>query len=439
MQQTVLNFKLEYSEKEKITPYAGLGVYAELYKGIGIDKLISKIFPEPGSPRGFKANKYIYPLVLMFIGGGKYIEDIRKIDADESLKNICVIDKVPTSDAYGDWLRRYGQKRELLHEVDKEVMRRVLKKAREKKFTLDIDAFGIESNKEEAKWTYAGYKGYMPIAGFIPELEICVGYEFREGSEAPASRNYEFIRDIMEDIKETGKKIMRVRSDSAAYQAGVFNYINRQGAKYTITVSKDVSVIDSIKQLKDTGWTRLKDSEGKDTDREYGEFIHTMNGTDHSFRIIVQRWLNPQRDLIEETEEYCYHGIATNCLEEDMDTVEVIRWHNKRSNSENYNKQVKSGFKMEYMPCGDFNANAVWFGVGILAYNLFIMSKLYLFPNSWKKKKIETIRWQFIQMAGKVISHSRELKLRICSTLREIYEMYKQARQRCWELQYQFI
>jgi len=277
------------------------------------------------------------------------------------------------------------------------------------------------------------------MAGFIPELEICAGYEFREGSEAPASRNYEFIRDIMESVSETGKKIMRVRSDSAAYQAEVFNYINKKEAKYTITVSKDVSVMDSIKHIKQEQWKRLKNKEGKDTDREYSEFIHTMNETDHAFRIVVQRWLNPQRDLLEETEEYFYHGIATNYLEEDLDTVAVIRWHNKRSNSENYNKQVKSGFKMEYMPCGDFNANVVWFGIGILAYNLFIMSKLYLFPHGWKKKKIETIRWQFIQMAGNVQSRSRELKLRICSTLLEIYEIYKQARQRCWELQFQFI
>ena len=111
MKQSVLNFKLEYSEKEKITPYAGLGIYAELYKAGGIDNLVWKIFPEPGSPRGFRANKYICPLVLMFIGGGKYMEDTRKIDADESLKNICRIDKVPTPDAYGDWLRRYDEKK----------------------------------------------------------------------------------------------------------------------------------------------------------------------------------------------------------------------------------------------------------------------------------------------------------------------------------------
>jgi len=83
----------------------------------------------------------------MFIGGGKYIEDIRKIDADESLKNICVIDEVPTPDAYGDWLRRYKRKRELIKEINEELANRVLKKSKREDFTLDIDAFEIEANK----------------------------------------------------------------------------------------------------------------------------------------------------------------------------------------------------------------------------------------------------------------------------------------------------
>ncbi len=57
-------------------------------------------------------------------------------------------------------------------------------------------------------------------------------------------------------------------------------------------------------------------------------------------------------------------------------------------------KEVKAGFNMEYMPSGDFEGNAVWVGIGILAYNLFIVSKLYLFPKGWLKKKISAIRWQ---------------------------------------------
>jgi len=436
MKQTVLNFKLEYSEKEQITPYAGLGIYGELYKGIGLDKIIGKYFPVPGSGRGFEANKYIYPLVLMFIGGGKYIDDIEKIAADESLKKICKIEEVPTTTAYGDWIKRNQEKREHLRQINNVLSKRVVKKAKQEGFTLDIDASGIEAQKRHALHTYLGYKGYMPMLGFIPELDWCIGYEFREGNIPPATENYEFTKTQVELVKESGKRILRFRSDSAAYQYELINYLEKEGIKYTITVVKDVSVKKSIVRIQDEEWNELRDEKGQPTGREYAEFIHSMEETEKAFRVIVLRWGNPKYDLFGEESEYCYHGIATNYLEEEKTAQEVIKWHNGRGNSENYNKEVKAGFNMEYMPSGDFDGNAVWFGIGILAYNLFIISKLYLFPNGWLKKKI--LRWQFIQMSGKVLEGARYIKLRICSTLRKLFDIYEQARKRCWRLQQEF-
>ena len=85
-----------------------------------------------------------------------------------------------------------------------------------------------------------------------------------------------------------------------------------------------------------------------------------MEKTEKAFRVIVQRWTNLQPDLFGGEEKHCYHGIATNYLEEEKNARQVIRWHSRRSNSENYNKEVKIGFNLEYMPCNDFDANAVW-------------------------------------------------------------------------------
>jgi len=74
MTKNVLEFKLEFGKKEEITPYAGLCIYGEMYKSLGIDKEVNRIFPEPGSGKGYKANMYVNPLVMMFIGGGRFIE-----------------------------------------------------------------------------------------------------------------------------------------------------------------------------------------------------------------------------------------------------------------------------------------------------------------------------------------------------------------------------
>ena len=66
---------------------------------------------------------------------------------------------------------------------------------------------------------------------------------------------------------------------------------------------------------------------------------------------------------------------------------------------------------MENMPCGTFAANEVYFGIGILSYNLFIGFKSLnpLFLNN----TIKTFRWSFFNIAGKIIKRSGRIILKI--------------------------
>lgn len=157
MTKSGLQFKLEFSDEEMITPFGGLGLYGELYKTMGIERDVEGTMPGPGSGSGYKANTYVYPLAMMFIGGGRYIEDIRRIESDGGLRKLRKLEEVPSSDAVGDWLKRDSMaKIEGLGKVNDEVTRRILKRAGET-LTLDIDATGIEASKAEAAWTYKGH------------------------------------------------------------------------------------------------------------------------------------------------------------------------------------------------------------------------------------------------------------------------------------------
>ncbi|MDI6641385.1 MAG: hypothetical protein QME68_03630 [Elusimicrobiota bacterium] len=71
-----------------------------------------------------------------------------------------------------------------------------------------------------------------------------------------------------------------------------------------------------------------------------------------------------------------------------------------------------------------------------MGYNLFIASKIYLFAKGWIKKTITTVRWQFIQMAGRIIKHAGEIIVKISGILEEIYKIFKNSRERCVKLQY---
>jgi len=105
IKQTVLPFKLEKTN-DTITAHAGLALFGEFCVGLGLLDSVDNRLPKPGSGAGFRASEYVYPLVLMLNGGGRSLEDIRVIKDDTGLRQILPLERVPSSDAIGDWLRR---------------------------------------------------------------------------------------------------------------------------------------------------------------------------------------------------------------------------------------------------------------------------------------------------------------------------------------------
>jgi hypothetical protein len=85
----------------------------------------------------------------------------------------------------------------------------------------------------------------------------------------------------------------------------------------------------------------------------------------------------------------------------------VIGKHNQRGNSENGHKELKVGFGMEQMPCGQFEANALYFALGVLAYNLAQLLKRQVLPASYRTTTVATLRWKLYRLAGKLVRHAR--------------------------------
>jgi hypothetical protein len=108
------------ARSELVLPY-------EMAKTLRLPRVIDEELPGPGSGRGYKPSQFVLSLILMFHGGGKKLEDLREV---------------------------------------------ILKDQRNG-YTLDVDSSIIESEKEEAKVTYKGEKGYQK------ELKIGFGMEWR--------------------------------------------------------------------------------------------------------------------------------------------------------------------------------------------------------------------------------------------------------------------
>ena len=222
-----------------------------------------------------------------------------------------------------------------------------------------------------------------------------------------------------------GKRIY-FRSDSAAYQAEVINYYSQPGRSFSITADLDVAVKREIRNLPEAAWQPYRTAEGLATDREIAETVHSMSSTEQAFRLIVLRWANPQPSLFE-ADRYYYHAVATN-REEAASTV--VWKHNQRGESENWHKELKIGFGMEQMPCGQFAANAMYFAIGVLAYNLAQLLKRQVLPAGYRTATVATLRWKVYRLAGKLVRHARAWMLQIKADL-EKWSMLQAARVAC--------
>lgn len=421
IRQTVLPFKLEKT-KDTITSHAGLALLGEFCIGLGVLDSIDSYLPKPGSGAGFKASEYIFPLVLMLNGGGRSLEDIRVIRDDTGLREILPLERVPTSDAIGDWLRRVSGTGGLsgLKKVNQKLLKRGMEHDGINGYTLDIDATGIEAEKQSAKMTYKGFKGYIPIVGHLSENGLILGEEFREGNVAPAARNLEFLKYCERQMPK-GKKIKAFRADSASYQADIINYCNKWGIDFAIGGDLDEAVLRAIDSIPGTSWTPYKDG-------HIAETVHCMNRTKKSFRIIIVRRPYQSRLFDENGIELRYTVIATN---KGGSSEEALKWYNQRGNSsENRIKDLKIGFGMERMPCGQTNANAVFFRIGALSYNIYRLFLMKTLDRSWRKHQVQTIRWRIYQIAGKVVDHSNRIFLKV---RRNYYNLFAAIRLKTWE------
>ncbi|WP_090716682.1 transposase [Bathymodiolus azoricus thioautotrophic gill symbiont] len=105
--------------------------------------------------------------------------------------------------------------------------------------------------------------------------------------------------------------------------------------------------------------------------------------------------------------EYIYRTIATNL--EGLNASEIIHFYNQRADdSENRIKELKSDFGARQMPCGDFNANSLYFGICTLSYNLFALMR-QLLPLEFANRRAKYVRHRLYAIAAKIVQHGRQV------------------------------
>lgn len=304
--------------------------------------------------------------------------------------------------------------------------------------TLDMDATITKTHKGSALHSYKGEKSYQPVNTYWHERGIILHTEFRDGN-VPAG--YEQKRVLKEALSHlpSGIKKVRLRSDTAGYQHELLKYCeqgeDKRFGRIEFAIGCDVTpeFKDAVKGVGEGGWKpfyRIVNGKLEETGRQWAEVCYVPNKLCSSkkgtYRYLATREELKQQELptMEKSDEeylfpvmrmkerrYKVFGIVTNM---DWAGDVLIPWLYQRcGKSEEAHAAMKNDFAGGQFPSGDFGENAAWWWIMILAYNLNVLMKRLVLGESWLNKRMKAMRFGIINIAGRVIEHSRRLFVRL--------------------------
>ena len=445
----LLPFKLIEDESgEALTSYSGLPLVMETCEALGLAGLVKHYVRIKQRNRGYTESKYVESVIALMAAGGDCLEDIERLRSDAGLK--LLLGEMPSAEAVRFFLYGFHDEKLLesrpeegafiaaeteplagLWEVNREVVLKASRKEPLKEATIDQDATVVQSHKEQSQMTYLGERGYQPVINYWAEQDLILSDEFRDGN-VPAGMNClsSFLRAVC--CLPQSVETIYFRSDSAAYQHKLLDVLREgvelHGKKVPVyfAISADVSeaLRGKIISVSEPVWKPLRKLTGKgliEGRKEWAEveFIPSAASVkrdmkpDRYLAIRVRPW---QGELFSDGNSYHYYAVVTNRWE--MEGEELLRWQRERCGSvEKVHDVVKNDLAGGVMPCGRFYANAAWWRLNCLCYNVISVMKRKALPKIFWPARMKALRFHLIGVAAKVVSHARVMFLKVTEGL----------------------
>lgn len=347
MAQGILPFQYEEEKiDEGMTAHAGLLIYLELFRALGIGKSLEANLGARGD-QGFSDAQMGLAFMLVNLAGGECVDDLEILEKD---KGFCrVLGKAETHglskkrrralalrfrggrsrtlpspssafrylalfhDAQQEQLRRPGrafipapnQRLRGLSLVNRELVASVQLHRPRPVATLDTDATLVETNKEDALHCYKHFKAYQPLNVYWFEQELILHSEFRDGNVPAGYEQLRVFKDSLDHLPAGVNKV-RMRSDTAGYQHDLLRYCATGGSdrfgRIEFTVSCDVTphFKAAASQIAEEDWHPVFHEHGGElveTGREWAEVCFVPNKIGHGKKGPEYRYLATREAL----------------------------------------------------------------------------------------------------------------------------------------------
>jgi hypothetical protein len=437
---------------ERLTASTGIGLLVEMFSKSPLMTEFERFLPARVSHRSLGSPKLALTLIAAHFLGAESIEDIEELRDDEFLMGLFGGD-VPAPRTIIDFLNDFEPAQIeglnfFLNTMGKSLHSFLLEEHPErvtKDRIIDIDStYHVHYGDliEGVWWNYKKEWSLESQSAFS-NLGFCHHVWLRPGNTKSGTDADTMIRNIFEDSRSQAlrKRIGQdfTRMDSAFCNQATIKANMEKGIFFTITANKAT-----------TFWHQLKDQQGIDwvpweyTQEELARFEKTgilppqielgriwwspswaeekllfpiiIKRTWKSFCKIQEKSKKEQGQLFhpESTEEqggWDYYGVVTNFDLTKKSHQEIMLHHQGRASSENMNKEVKYGYKLNNFPCRSLVANQAWYVFAMIAHNLLRFVSLMDDPEHPKMAK--KVRREFINFPSKILERSKCLWLKV--------------------------
>jgi hypothetical protein len=455
--QGKLSFEYEVvADKGQVTSYGGLPIVLDAMRALGVSESIKKHVRVRKRHSGHDEAKVIEALILTLAAGGECLDDLKMLGADKALLRLLGWESFPSPETARKLLYAFHDEKLIekakaalpvgevayvpeesgplkgLGEVVKELVWEVAGRGQGTVATVDMDATIIESQKKEAKWHYDEGRGYQPEIAVWVEQDLVLADEFRDGN-VPAKKDTLVVTQRAFAALPPSVTVRRFRGDSACYSTEQLEYHYREGHEFTISAVMGEEFKKECAQRPENEWTLFEERENEVV--HLNEVLHTPSewqgkGLPYP-RFLALRITPRQGKLFEEGAGPKYLGVCTN---RKGPAEELVKWHwEKAGTVEHVHHVLKNELGAGTLPCGRFGANAAWFRIVVLTYNLLSALKSVALPADLHDARPKKLRFQIFTLPAIVSQHARALWARLVDRMERATDVFR-SRHRLWVL-----
>ena len=427
------------------TAWGGLPLVVETMRALGMGEEIGRQVRVRERDSGYSEARKIEAVVMLLAAGGECLDDIEVLKGDAGLMRL--VGNLPGADALRTFLyefhdeglivqaqagRKEGQvayvpgENEALQglwRVNVALVGRVAAGGNSRKATLDHDATIQDSGKREALWHYKGGRGYQPSVIYWAEQDLVVADEYRDGNVPAGMDNVRLIRRGFAGLPATVQEYY-FRADSACYEDAVLKWLanpeRRDGPHgeigFTISADMTEELQKVCRGVPERDWKLVQERAAETVCCADVEFTPGNWPKDAKpLRYIAVRLQARQGELFSNGRSVRHLGVVTNRAGEAAD---LLRWHwQKAGTIEHVHDVSKNELGARVPPCGRFGANAAWYRLSLLTYNVLSAMKSVALPSRFSSARPKLLRFSLFSIAGRIVSTGGRLVLRIAAQI----------------------